>query len=239
MSSTVAELETIDDPSSALRLGLLHGLKEQGAMMFFALIAFGVLAKENGFLMSEAVLSTAAMWALPAQLVHVEAVATDASLLMTAMLVFLTNLRFFPMVVSLMSGLKSQGIAHTLGLSHLVSAASWAWCMQTFDAIATPLRARYFIGFALMCWLAGVLGTVVGFFIGDYLNQSLRLLLLFVSPLYMLLILLNVRGHRLFAVLLGGVVGMLAFYWSPDWYLPIAAVVAGSVSFVLYKRAGR
>lgn len=205
--------------------------------MFFALIAFGVVAKENGFLMTEAVLSTAAMWALPAQLVHVEAVATNATLLMTAMLVFLTNLRFFPMVVSLMSGLKVERVAHTLGLSHLVSAASWAWCMQTFDAIAVPLRPRYFLGFALMCWLAGVLGTLVGFVIAEYLNQDLRLLLLFVSPLYMLLILLNVRGHRLIAVVLGGTVGMLAFNWSPDWYLPIAAVVAGSFSFALYKRA--
>ena len=148
-----------------------------------------------------------------------------------------TNLRFFPMIISLLPRLNvGRSILNNIGVSHLVTATSWAWCMERIGSLPTHCRTAYFYGFSITCWVLGVFGTATGLFLTGLLPPLLKMLSLYIAPLYMLLLLIGVRGHRLVALLAGGSIGLILFKYGTDWYLPIAALTGGACGFLVRNR---
>ena len=230
---TIQGVSDIDTKQASFLLGAKHAAAEPAIILFLALISFGVTASDAGFSSAEALLSTALLWALPAQLAHAESIAVGSGIIASVAAIVLTNLRFFPMIISLLPQLSlNKAALPTVGVSHFVTATSWAWCMDRLDRLPKTLRAPYFFGFSICCWLLGIAGTATGLILADSLPPLVKLLVLYIAPLYMLLLLAGVRGHRLVALIVGAGAGLVLFLFGNTWYLPIAAIVGGSAGFI-------
>lgn len=237
MSDSFEGFSQVGVPRQSFVLGATHALKEPALILFLALISFGVIAKDAGFSNGEALLSTAVLWALPAQIAHAESVAVSSGIIASVITVFLSNLRFFPMIITLLPQLNAErSWINTVGISHLVTATSWAWCIDKLGNLPGNLRTSYFFGFSICCWCLGILGTAIGLVISDWLPQTAKLVTLYIAPLYMLLLLAGVRGHRLVALLVGGGVGVTLYWIGVAWYLPLAAIAGGVIGFLVRQR---
>ena len=232
----VAELNVLELNQIAVR----DALSGPAPVMFLALVSFGVIARQAGFDLGTLGLSTGLLWALPAQIAHAELVAGAAGLIAVTAAVAIINLRFLPMIATLYSALpaKKHISVPDLLVAHLVTPATWTWCMARFAHISIEHRENYFLWFAMVVWMFGLAGALLGFFLESHLSENTRLLLTFIAPMYMSLLLAQVRNHQLVSVVTGGVAGYLSFQFSQSMYLLIAATVGGAAGFVVW-RAGR
>ena len=236
MRFSLESFSQVESQRAAVVLGAEHALSEPAIVLFLALISFGVTASDAGFSATETMVSTALLWALPAQLAHAESVAVGAGVFASMSAIVLANLRFFPMVVSLFPQLRPRRtLLNRVGISHLITATSWAWCMDRVGHLRADFRVAYFYGFALSCWLLGLVGTAVGLVLADAMPAWLKAVTLYVAPLYMLLLMAGVRGHRLVALAVGAITGVGLFVWGIEWYLPIAAVLGGTCGFLVRR----
>src|SRR5438046_9959303 len=84
----------------------LYGLRTAATSVFafviiFTYIGFGAMCHDYGFSVGWAMLSTALLWAGPAQVVLVTGLGPGMSLVETAVAVGLSSVRFLPIVVAL------------------------------------------------------------------------------------------------------------------------------------------
>src|SRR5688500_9924202 len=78
------------------------------AILLTSVAGFGALCRESGLTLGEAVFMTAALWALPSQVVLVGAIASGASLPAAAIGVALSAIRFVPMIASWVPMVRSE-----------------------------------------------------------------------------------------------------------------------------------
>src|SRR5262245_14196804 len=90
-------------------------------------VGFGALAHDYGFSLAWVMLSTALVWAGPAQVIMISALGTGAPLFEVALAVFLSGVRFLPMVVSLLPLLRGPGtrVRDLLLPAHFTAASMW------------------------------------------------------------------------------------------------------------------
>ncbi len=94
----------------------------------------------------------------------------------------------------------------------------------------------YYQGFALTIFAFGILGTIFGFFLSDLLPPDILRVVIFITPIYILLLIINARqkANRL-AVLIGGVLSPVFFPIAGEWAILIAGILGGSFAS-LYGR---
>ena len=82
----------------------------------------------------------------------------------------------------------------------------------------------------------GILGTIFGFFLSDLLPPDILRVVIFITPIYILLLIINARqkANRL-AVLIGGVLSPVFFPFAGEWAILIAGILGGSLAS-LYSR---
>src|SRR3954465_8695012 len=83
--------------------GLLASFRSVFALVLIGTyVGIGALAHDYGFSLIWVIVSTVLIWAGPAQVIMVSALGTGAALVEVALAVFLSAVRFLPMVVSLL-----------------------------------------------------------------------------------------------------------------------------------------
>ncbi len=101
-------------PSGSARAAFVRGLREfpvvPGVILLSAVMGFGALARDLGVDLGVAVFSTAAIFALPAQVTLLTEQAHGASLLASAIAVMLTSTRLLPMAVVLSPYLRGSSL---------------------------------------------------------------------------------------------------------------------------------
>ena len=102
-------------------------------------------------------------------------------------------------------------------------------------------RLPYFLGFATTLWLVTLVGTVVGFLAAGQLPAAVSLGLVFLNPIYFMLIFLVDLRQRLRALALGfgAVLGPSLTAVAADWGLLLAGLVAGSAAYLVDRRLAR
>ena len=198
-------------------------------------LGFGSLVRESGIGLGLGLFSTLSAWALPGQVVLVELYGVGASLLVICLAVALTNARLMPMVITLMPLVHDPAVPRWRYYlySHLVAVTAWAFSMRRCPDMARPLRLPYFLGFAVSLWIASLIGTTAGFLLADSVPRSITLGLVFLNPIYFMLIFATDLRHRarVMALGFGAVLGPLLHTVSHDWGLMFAGLIAGSVAF--------
>ena len=198
-------------------------------------VGFGSLVRESGMSLWLGLFSTLSAWALPGQVALVELYGVGASLLVISLAVTLTNARLMPMTITLMPLLRDPAVPRWRYYlySHLIAVTAWAFAMRRCPDLPPSLRLPYFIGFAVALWSASLIGTAVGFTLAEAVPRSVTLGLVFLNPIYFMLVFatdLRQRA-RVMALGLGAVLGPVLHLVSHDWGLMLTGLIAGTVAF--------
>lgn len=206
-------------------------------------VGFGALAAGNGLPAAGAVLSTLALWAMPAQLILVEMQAAGASLIALLLSVVLSSARFLPMTVSLMPMMRHERHRgwHYYVAAHLLSITGWTMAMARFPAMPVAARLPWLFGFTIVCISAGCAATLFGYLIADALSPLAKLGLVFLAPMYYLLVMLAGMRDRLAALSIGAGIlsGPIAWMVSPDWSVLAGGVAGGTLAYALDRSLRR
>jgi predicted branched-subunit amino acid permease len=225
--------------NAAFRAGARTAFGVPSAVLGAAYIGFGALALESDFSVWLALLSTATIFALPGQLVLVELHTIGAPALAIVSAVMLTNARFLPMTVALMPVIRDR--SHTryqlYPAMHLLAMTGWAVAMKRAPDLPLPERLPYFVGFAVVTWMACLACTVFGYFVSGSLPHLVKLGLVFLNPLYFILILSGDVRHRLIVLALafGALAGPLIHLWTPQWSVLLGGFAGGTVGYLVHR----
>lgn len=199
-------------------------------------VGFGSLVRESGLDLWLGLFSTATGWALPGQVVLVELYGVGASLLAVVLAVALTNARLMPMAVALMPVIHDPAVPRWryYVVGHMVAVTGWATAMLRCPDMPREMRLPWFAGFSAVLWLVSLLGTAAGFALAGSVPQPVTLGLVFLNPLYFMLIFavdLRQRG-KILALCAGAVLGPVMHLLDPDWGLLATGVIAGTAAFL-------
>ncbi|MGQ9365149.1 AzlC family ABC transporter permease [Azospirillum sp. ST 5-10] len=211
-------------------------------VLFASYVGFGSLVRESGLGLPEGLVSTATGWALPGQMALIELYGVGASLLTIALAVALTNTRLMPMVVTLMPLLRGAGAARWCyyALAHFVAVTSWANGMRRLPALEPKLRLAWFTAYGVTLWTTTMVGTVVGFFLTGLVPHPVTLGLVFLNPVYFMLLFAVDLADRAKALSLGlGVLlGPTLHLVSPAYGLLATGLLAGTLAFAADRVLG-
>jgi predicted branched-subunit amino acid permease len=226
----------------ALR-GMRGVVSVPAAILLLSMAGFGVLAREAGLTLWQAMFMTAAVWALPSQVVLVGAIAAGASLPTTAIGVALSAIRFVPMVASWVPMVRTGRTStwRLVLLSHLVAVTSWVVAALHLPRLPAEARLPYFAGFALTLTTAGTLVTGASHLLAGALPPMLAGVLAFLTPVYFLTALAGsarLTAERL-ALAFGLVAGPLLHITGLPLDLVWAGIVGGTLAYVGHRFAAR
>lgn len=217
--------------------GIRDAFGPPGLILAASYLGFGSLVRESDLSLWVGVASTILVWALPGQIVMVELYAIGASPVVVAAAVALTNARLLPMTVTLLPWLRTPGTpAWKLFLAgHFVAVTAWANGMRVVPTLPEDRRLLWYLGFAATLWLLSIAGTFVGYGLAGMVPPAVTLALVFLNPVYFMLLLLVAgldRGPKTVAILAGAVMGPIFHLADPDWGLLLTGIVAGTLGFV-------
>jgi predicted branched-subunit amino acid permease len=223
---------------AALRLGAWEAFGVPGAVLSAGFIGYGALAADAGYSLIVMTFSTLAIWALPGQLVLHEMYVVGAAWFAIVPAVMLTAARFLPMTLTLLPVLR-EGPAprwRYYAAAHFIAMTSWAIGMRRCPELPRGERLAYFFGFSLTCWILSVMTGIVGFFIGGSMPQPVRIAFVFLTPLYFLVMLVGeMRRATATALVCGAVCGPLFYLANPQWSVPLAGVVGGTLAYAAQR----
>ena len=209
------------------------------AVLVAGYLGFGALAAAHGIPLPVAVASTALIWALPGQIIFVEMHTLAAPVVATILAVMLSSARFLPMTLMLMPEMRAPGQRpwkHYL-VAQLLSLSGWTMAVARFPDIPRAQRLAWFYGFTLVLIATSAASTAAGHLGADRLSPSVRLALVFMAPLYYLLILSGAVRGRVAALGLacGAVAGPLAYLVTAQWSVPLGGLAGGTAAFLLLR----
>jgi predicted branched-subunit amino acid permease len=200
-------------------------------------LGFGALANSGEFPLWAALLSTFTIFALPGQLAMLEMSIAGSVPVMIVITVALTAARFLPMTVALLPMLRSPGRAgwRLYVAVHLLAMTGWAASMRRCPELPLEQRLPWFVGFALTNWAACLVSTAAGYALAESLPPLVRQGLVFVGPLYFLLILTGETRtrHGVVALACGAVAGPLIHLAAPQWSVMLGGLIGGTVAWSL------
>ncbi|HYD98292.1 MAG TPA: AzlC family ABC transporter permease [Alphaproteobacteria bacterium] len=215
-----------------------------GLVLGASYLGFGSLIRESGLGLWFGLASTATGWALPGQVALVELLATGATLATVGLAIFLVNARLLPMLVLLMphlrEGARPGGRWRYFLLAHFVAITSWANGMRLLPEIAPEHRLRFFATFAITLFAITLAGTAIGYGLAAAVPPLLALGLVFLNPVYFMLVMAADwrQRARALAVAGGAVCGPLLHLAVPDWSLLLTGLGVGTAAFLADRALG-
>ena len=227
----------------AMRGGAREAVGVPATVIAASFLGFGSLVRASDMDLAMGLVSTGATWALPGQVAAVELYAVGASLATVALAVALVNARLLPMVVAVMPMLHRPGTPRWryFAVAHLLAVTSWVFAMRRCPALPAEERLAYVAGFGTTLWVVSLVATAVGFLLVGSVSPHLSLGLIFLNPIYFLLLLVQdlFDRMRLLAIVIGIVLGPALFLVLPDASLLLTGLIGGTVAFALGRRHGR
>jgi predicted branched-subunit amino acid permease len=208
-------------------------------------ISIGALAHDLGFSPTWTVLSTLLVWAAPAQVVLMTALAAGTAPLEAAVAVSLSAIRLLPMVVALMPVLRSAK-TRTRALilpAHFTAVSFWIESLRLAPALPRENRIAFANGLGAGLGVAALSATVAGYYLAGVLPNAIVAAMLFLTPVSFLTAALG--SARLLsdkvAWLIGAVMAPLLAYEQVGLDLLWTGLVGGTAAYGLHRlrRAGR
>lgn len=236
-----------DEPTGSAGRWFLRGartaLSLPGLILCGAFIGFGAIARDTGLSLAEAMFMTAIIWALPAQIVLLGAMASGASLPAAAIAVTLTSVRLMPMVVAIVPEMRTGRTRRWVLylLSHFVAVTSWVLAMERFRDVPRERRTAFYggIGSTLIAAMLVVLVIVYG--TAAALPPLAAAALVFLTPAYFLFSLWSsARERASHGAMLGGMaLGPVLHPVLPGFDLLAAGLIAGFAAFAFHVFTSR
>ena len=227
----------------ALVAGLRVAFSVPAALLFAAGVGFGALARDGGFDMAQTAFIAASMLALPNQVVLVDQLARNETLLAAAFAVALAALRLLPMTIALvplLKGPRPRPLLEALAV-HFVAVTPWVEANRRLPALPAEKRLASHLGFGLAFMVASLAGTLAGYVLAGGVPAPVSATLLFVTPIYFLLSLLATSQSRMDLLAIGIGCGLAPLFYVavPGFDLLATGLVGGTLAFLLSGRRGR
>jgi predicted branched-subunit amino acid permease len=205
-------------------------------------VGIGALAHDYGFSLAWMMLSTVLIWAGPAQVILLSALGTGAALFEVALAVFLSAVRFLPMVVALLPLLRGPRtrLRDLLLPAHFTAASMWVESFRLLPPLPQEQRLPFCNGLAVGFMLSGHIGTVIGFYLAASLPAILTATLLFLTPMSFLVSTArnSVTLVNRLALAFGLVVSPLLTYFQVGLDLMWTGLIAGSAAYAVHRLRG-
>ncbi|MGC6485267.1 MAG: AzlC family ABC transporter permease [Candidatus Puniceispirillales bacterium] len=236
--------ETPPDPgqlAEARRDGMKAGLGIPGLSIFATMLGFAAIAREAGFDLPMTLTTTALVWGMPGQVAMATLHTAGASAFVIITAVALANMRMLLMTVSGMAimGLTRDHVPfwEKLLLVQMLAITSWLQIGSLEGERPPRLIRSYFIGMAGMLYGLGMLGTAFGYYMDDWVNPHIMLAIMVITPLYILLMVINARRLMMrIAGVSGGVLCPLLYPLLGEWSILIGGVVGGTLVVMLWPQ---
>ena len=200
-------------------------------------IAIGALLKNLGFNIQESIFSTMLTYALPGSLIMAESLLVGASLLNIFLAVWFVNARLYPMTVSLFPLMmhKDQPKWKYYFSCHFIAVSAWLIMKSNYKKIPKNFRIDYWIGIGSATWSVAVLGTFIGFYTSEYLNQDMLIGLAILNPIYFLCMMVGAAKtiQVTLSVLLGIILGPIFYFLSPEWSILLGGIIGGTIAYLV------
>jgi predicted branched-subunit amino acid permease len=233
-------------PSSAKLFlsGLLASFRSVFALVLFGTyVGIGALSHDYGFSLIWLIVSTIVTWAGPAQVIMVSALGSGAALFEVALAVFLSGVRFLPMVVSLLPLLRGPRtrLRDLLIPAHFTAASMWVESFRLLPPLPREQRIPFCNGLAIGFMLSGHMGSIVGYSLAASLPPILSAALLFLTPMSFLVS--TARESRTFvnrlALAFGLMISPLLAYYHIGLDLMWTGLIGGSAAYAVHRLRGR
>ena len=226
-------------PRAALVAGARDALGAPIAVLAAGYVGYGALASGFDFPLWLIVASSLVIWALPGQLIMLEMQAVNAQLVLIVLAVSLSASRFLPMTTVLSALMRHPRYSswQMYAAAHLLAMTTWVAAVNRVPQLPAEQRLPYFVGFSLICWLACAAASAVGYFLAGQMSELVKLGLVFMNPIYFLLILTGETkaAPGRFALAAGAITGPVAHAIAPQWSLLAAGLVGGTVAYALHR----
>ena len=203
-------------------------------------IAIGALLKNIGFNIQESIFSTMLIYALPGSLVMAESILVGASLLSIFIAVWFVNARLYPMAVSLFPLMmdESQPKWKYYLSCHFIAVSAWLIMKSNYETIEKKDRVDFWIGIGSATWSVAVIATILGFYLSDYLNKDMLMGLAILNPIYFTCMMVGAMKtiQVSLSVTLGGILGPVFYFFSPEWSILLGGIIAGSISYLIGEK---
>ena len=224
----------------AFARGLSLILSVPSALLFAAGLGFGALARDGGFSIAHTAFITASMFALPNQVVLVDQLARNETLLAVAFAVGLAALRLLPMtvtIVPLLKGGRPRPVLEAVAV-HFIAVTPWIESQRRLPSVPAGLRLATYLGLGLAFWATMMAGTMAGYTLAASVPAPVSATLLFLTPIYFLLSLLATARVRmdLLAVGLGCALAPVLYVLTPGFDLLATGLIGGTLAFLLRGR---
>ncbi len=227
----------------AFARGLSLVVSVPSALLFAAGLGFGALARDGGFSIAHTAFITAGMFALPNQVVLVDQLARNETLLAAAFAVALAALRLLPMtvtIVPLLKGDRSRPVLEAVAV-HFIAVTPWVESQRRLPLVAPELRLATHLGLGLAFATAMMSGTMAGHALAGSVPATVSATLLFLTPIYFLLSLLATARVRmdLLAIGIGCALAPVFYILTPGFDLLATGLIGGTLAFLLRGRGAR
>jgi predicted branched-subunit amino acid permease len=224
---------------ASLVAGARDALGAPIAVLAAGYVGYGALASGFDFPLLLIVASVLVIWALPGQLIMLEMHAVNAQFVLIVIAVSLSASRFLPMTAVLSAMMRHHRYSswHMYASAHLLAMTGWVAAVNRVPQLPTEQRLPYFLGFALFCWIACAVASAVGYFLAGQMSELVKLGLVFMNPIYFLLILTGETKAALgrLALAAGAITGPVAYALAPQWSLLAAGLLGGSAAYALHR----
>jgi hypothetical protein len=179
------------------------------------------------------------VWAAPAQVILVSALATGGAPLETALAVGVSSARLLPMVMSLLPLIKRPRTAYGALIlpAHLTAVSVWIEALRLLPMISRQGRIPFVNGLGTGFMSAAQAGTLIGYYLAGSLPSLLSAGLLFLTPISFLIS--TTRNCRLtsdwLALAFRIVLGPLMAAWQVGLDLLWTGIVGGSLAYGIYR----
>jgi predicted branched-subunit amino acid permease len=233
-----------DVPQPPKRAAYLAGVKVAFTSVFFTVIittyiGFGALCHDYGISVGWATLSTALMWAGPAQVILVTAVGAGTSAFEAAIAIGLSSVRLLPMVVALLPVIRGTRARpwQLVFPSHFIAVSVWVEGMRHAPGLPRDHRIAFCNALGITLIAAGAAATAAGFYLSALLPALFGAAAMFVTPLSFLFS--TLRNSRLLlerlALLLGLIFGPLFAYYRISLDLLWTGILAGTLAYAAHR----
>ena len=225
-----------------LKRGMAAAFTLPGLVMAFSFMGFGALLHSEGLSLISGLSQDIIIWALPGQVVLVDAIARGVPLLLAALAVTLTAVRLLPMVVLVLARARMPGNPRwpEYLAAHFIAATVWVMSEMHFSGIPRPGRLPWLIGLGGTLVTGMTLATSAGYALTGMMPLPLAATLVFFTPAFFLLALVD--GARLnqdrIAIMLGAVIGPAVHAVWPSVDLLVAGLAGGTLAFLAGRLLG-
>lgn len=229
-------------PRAAARGGLRDYAGGSAQAMAAAFVGFGAIVHDIGLTVWQGIAISGSMALMPAQMAMADLYHAGAGLVAILLAVAFIGARLLPMSMALMPLLRPSGRGRLVlyAAAFPLASTSWAYATRRCPTLPPDQRLPYFLGFALSNLAVIVAATALGYALADRLDESITAGLIFVTPVFFMLLFIAESPHRagLFALALGAALGPPVYMLIPEWSVLLSGLAAGTLAF-LVPSAGR